>query len=449
MTFDGTTRETADWGTLASERFDVPYRYPFHLGLFMAVNAIPGCYAVVDGPDCLYRKAEWIHGKHDLCSTLLDAAARHRIVPTMMHSGEVIKSTGEAVASRLRRVAQLPEADLMIVNSMPHVQIIGTQYDSIIAEVEVDVAQLIVEVPSRALEGDWLDGYAEVLNSLAARIPVGDELEPDSVAIIGLLMDRTEADHLANVAELERCVRALGLEPTSTWLSARPLAHLARAGRAQTLIALPHGRTAAERIAARTGAKVVTVAQPFGLRGTIRMIRALAQATGREQQAEAFIEAELRELLPRFEWFVPSVLLGRTLAFAGEPTLFDGLLDGAAELGLEVLYLAASARRPDHGCELDEEVHGRIPPVSFGAPRSSVARHFDQLEGRLDLYIGNSQAPPSLSHDVAHMEFGFPSFFRHALHETPFLGFRGWAWFVQEIGNTIMNRPRGRDQELA
>src|SRR5690606_10843741 len=81
------------------ERFDVPFRYPYHLGLFMAVNAIPGCYVVIDGPDCLYRKAEWIHGKHDLCSTLLDAGARHRVVPTMMHSGEVIKSKGDAVAA--------------------------------------------------------------------------------------------------------------------------------------------------------------------------------------------------------------------------------------------------------------------------------------------------------------------------------------------------------------
>jgi hypothetical protein len=46
MTFDGLT--------FKHERFDVPYRYPYHLGLFMAVNAIPGCYAVIDGPDCLY-----------------------------------------------------------------------------------------------------------------------------------------------------------------------------------------------------------------------------------------------------------------------------------------------------------------------------------------------------------------------------------------------------------
>lgn len=436
MTFDGLTK--------AHERFDVPYRYPYHLGLFMAVNAIPGCYAVIDGPDCLYRKAEWIHGKHDLCSTLLDAGARHRIVPTMMHSGEVIKAKGDAVQSRLRRLAQMPAAELVLINSMPHVQIIGTQYDKVIAEVEAEVPQPIIEVPSRSLEGDWLDGYAEVLNSLAARIPVTREHADDSVAIIGLFMDRTEADHLANVSELERCVRALGLEPHSTWLSNRPLAHLNRAGSAKLLLALPHGRDAAEILAKRSGATVVPVEQPFGLRGTIRMIRALAKATGREDRAEAFIEGELRTLLPRFEWLVPSVLLGRTVAFSGDPTLFDGVLDGIREVGMEVAYLSAPCRRPPHGCILDEDDHGTIPPVTFAEPRTTVSRHFAELEGKLDLIIGGTHTP-SLDdrlRRVPRMEFGFPSFFTHALHESPFLGFRGWAWFVQTLANTVMIESR-------
>ncbi|MCA9696586.1 MAG: hypothetical protein KC431_03590, partial [Myxococcales bacterium] len=206
---------------LPEERFGVPFRFPYHLGLYMAVNAIPGCFAVIDGPDCIYRKAEWIHGKHDLCSTLLDVGGRHRVVSTLMHSAEVIKSKGEAVVKRLRRIGQLPEAELVLVNSMPHVQIIGTQYDALIAEVEGELRQPVFEVPSRALDGDWLDGYAEVLNTLAARLPTPAESEPipGSVAIIGLLMDRTEADHTANVAELERLIADLGLRPISTWLS--------------------------------------------------------------------------------------------------------------------------------------------------------------------------------------------------------------------------------------
>ena len=435
---------------VATERFAMPYRFPYHLGLYMAINAIPGCFAVNDGPDCIYRKAEWIQGKHDLCATLLDPCGRHRLASTLLHSEEVIKSKGEAVVARLRRIGQLPEAELVLVNTMPHVQIIGTQYDALIAEVEDEVPQPIYEVPSRALDGDWLDGYAEVLDTLGKRLALEPgELLDDGVAIIGVLMDRVEADHTANVAELERLVRGLGLDPISTWLSNRPVAHLRRATRAKTLLALPHGLAAARSLAKRTGAQVVEVEQPFGLRATARMLRTLAAATGRETQADALIDAELSVLVPRFEWVVSAILLGRKLGFSGDPTLFDGLLEGAAEFGMTVVHLSAAARRPAAGVDLDPARHGPVPPPLFAPTYPTLERHVVTLceTVGLDLFIGPSKAPvrgqPGANALApTRMSFGFPNFFHHALFESPFLGFRGWAWFVQEMANTVMTRPR-------
>lgn len=431
------------------ERLARPYRFPYHLGLYMAVNAIPGCFVVIDGPDCIYRKAEWIHGKHDLSASLLDACGRHRVVSTLMHSGEVIKSKGEAVVKRLRRIASLPEAELMLVNSMPHVQIIGTQYDALIASVEHELRQPTYEVPSRALEADWIDGYAEVLTTLAKRLPLSaGGLIGDSVAIVGLLMDRVEADHTANVGELERLVAGLGLSPISTWLSNRPLAHLRAATRAETLLALPHGVEAARALAKRSGARVVEVEQPFGLRASARMLRALADATGREHEAEALIQAELAQIVPRFEWAVPSLLLGRKLAFSGDPTLFDGLLESAVEFGFEVVHLSAATRRPAYGVDLSPARHGLVVPPLFAPSTDTLIRHittiFDSIG--LDLVIGGSEfpchEPKRDARESASMYFGFPNFFRHALFDSPFLGFRGWAWFVEQMINTMAGRPR-------
>ncbi|NVB41387.1 hypothetical protein G6O69_38185 [Pseudenhygromyxa sp. WMMC2535] len=435
------------------DRFDLPYRFPYQLGLFMAVNAIPGCFVVIDGPDCIYRKAEWIHGRHDLRSTLLDAGGRHRVVSTLMHSGEVIKSEGEAVVKRLRRVAQLPEAELALVCSMPHVQIIGTQYDALIASVEGELPLPIYEVPSRSLESDWLGGYAEVLSTLARRLappPEAEGLVEDEVAIIGLLMDRTEADHLGNVAELERLVADVGLRPVSTWLSDRPLAHLRRALTARYLLALPHGVDAARLLARRSGATVIEVEQPFGLQATARMLMALGEASGRERAARAVIERELRAIVPRFEWLIPSFLARKRVAFSGDPTLFDGLLEGLGELGMRPLHLSAPALRPEYGVRLDSD-YPPTPPVLF-APGQSVVRR--QLEGicaslGLDLIIGGHELPVPKDTDpwqgserekIGRLHFGFPNFFCHAIHDSPFLGFQGWAWFIQEIARTIGTR---------
>ena len=30
-----------------SDRLGMPYRFPYHLGLYMAVNAIPGCFVII------------------------------------------------------------------------------------------------------------------------------------------------------------------------------------------------------------------------------------------------------------------------------------------------------------------------------------------------------------------------------------------------------------------
>jgi nitrogenase molybdenum-iron protein alpha/beta subunit len=441
MTFDGPpSTAPSDVEVLPHERFSLPYRLPFHLGLYLAINAIPGCFAVIDGPDCLYRKAEWIHGRHDLCSTLLDAGGRHRIVPTFLHSGEVIQSKGEEVVKRLRRVGQFADADLVLINTMPHVQIIGTQYDKLIADVEGELRQPIYEVPSRALDGDWLDGHAEVLTTLARRIPLRGRLGPGTVALVGLLMDRNEADGRANVVELERMIAGLGLEPISTWLSGRRFGHLCDAAEAEWIVALPHGVDAARVLAKRTGARLIEVPQPFGLPSTLRMLRAIARATGREREAERWIHAELGVVLPVFEWLIPSFLLGRKLAFSGDPTLFDGLLLGARELGMDVLHLSAPARRPAHGVGLDPAEHGLLPPVHFATPGKTLERSLERVLDRVDVMITTSELEGTGS--AGRLEFGFPNFFRHALHESPYLGVRGWAWFVQEIAGLIGARIR-------
>lgn len=441
MTFDGPIgADASELEPRAHERFSPPFRLPYHLGLYLAINAIPGSFAVIDGPDCLYRKAEWIHGRHDLRSTLLDATGRHRVVPTFLHSGEVITAKGDEVVKRIRKVASLPEAELVLVNTMPHVQIIGTQYDQRIAELEGEVTQPIYEVPSRALDGDYLTGYAEVLTTLARRIPLA-ERRAGTVALLGLFYDRNEGEGPGNVAELERMLAATGLEPISTWLSGRPFAHLCAAAQAEWIVALPHGVEAARVLAKRSGAKVIEIPQPFGLPATLAGLRMLGRALAREDAIERFIDAELRRVLPSFEWLIPSVLLGRTLVFAGDPTLFEGLLAGVRELGMDVVLLAAPARRPRHGLAFAGE--GPLPPIAFAPPEATLRRVLDQRCGEIDLVVANTEFHGSGR--AGRFEFGFPCFFRHALVEQPYLGIGGWAWFVQEISTCLLSRMRRAD----
>lgn len=424
-----------------------PYRFTYHLGIYLGVNAIPDAYALIDGPDCLLRKAEWVHGKHDWHSTLLDALGAHRVVATFMESERVVKSRGDEVAVRVRQIAQQPGARLALVCSMPHVMIIGTQYDAILRRLQPETRCRLLELPSRSLDGDWLDGYAAVLSAIADDIDLsGRTPDPDKVALVGYLMDRNEGDHAANLAELSRLCAALGLRTCSTWLSGVGYEQLRDVGDAGTIVALPCGLAAARTLARRTGARLVEVQTPFGSGRTQRFVRALAEATSRQAAGEALIERELSRLVPRLEWAVPHVFAGRRLGFSGAPDLFGGLCDLSSELGMEVTFLA-SPSLPHH---LREELHaefGALPPPVFAPTVAGLDAALDAAPP-FDLLIGDSEFLDVAGVRAPFVEQGFPSHYEHALTLRPFLGFEGWITFVDRMAQAMTRGRRTLDYLL-
>ncbi len=423
------------------EQFSTPYRIPFQLGLFMAINAISDLYGIIDGPDCLYRKAEWIHGRHDLRSTLLDAIGEHRIVPTLVNSEAVVTSDGREVARRIRRVARLRGVGAAVICSMPHVTIIGTQYDRLIADLQPEVPFPLLEVNGRSLDGDWVDGYADTLEALANTIALdGRAPDEDAVAVIGYLMDRGEEDHRGNIRELERMVAALDLDLRSVWLSGSPYRALARAGSARTLLALPYGQAAARALARRTGARVVDVPVPLGLGATRTLLRALARATGRVEAAERFINAEHARLIPRLEWVIPHYFAGRRIAFAGDPAMFAGFHELATEIGMIVEFMCASARARE---ELAPPADG-YTSVLHAPPEATLRRVLeDSSRAGLDLLVCDSLAMDCARQgETEVLNFGFPCFERHALSDSPFLGFNGWMWLLGAMTNEMIRREQ-------
>lgn len=414
------------------QEYEQPMRLTYHLGLFLATNAISDAYLVIDGPDCIFRKAEWVHGRHDFNSTLLDPLGWHRITNTLLNADNLIKSRGEMLELRLREVFTRSPGVAMIC-AMPHVSILGTQYDLILRQLGAVAPCPLVEVPSRSLEGDWLDGYANTLTALARGFEPTGPVDANKVAIIGHLMDRNEQDQLANVDELRRIVKGIGLELSSIWLSGGRYAELARALEAKTLIALPLGREAAKLIAAKTGATVIECDVPFGAGRTTRLLRALGKATGKLAEADAFIEHEMARLAPRLEWVIPHALLGKRVAFWGQPALFPGFLQMAGEMGMEVVLLGASASSQSGVAGLDDEFSPQ-PPTLYAVSPKAFEQAWDALERQdIDLCIGDTLFCFRMGKRVPPLEFGFPSHFNHALSYRPFLGFEGWVSFIGQM----------------
>lgn len=410
---------------------------PFMVGVYLAVNALADAYLLVDGPDCAHMKTQYVQGNHDWLSTLTDISGFHRVANTALHPFHMARSREDEVVDLLSRIAAHPQAGVALITPMPMAAITGVDYDRL-ARLAADRAggRPVVHVPGRSLSADWLGGYGLTLSSLASSPALdlsGPAPDPARVAIVGYLMDRNEGDHVANLRVLRDLLARLDLELCSTWLGGGTFEELREVKRAGLIVSLPYGRRAARVLGRRLGIEVLETALPFGLDGTARWLRQVAAATGRLDRVEAVIDDELTRVAPPLQWVVPAVLLHRTVAFIGDPHLLEGFLDFTAELGLRHGPMIVTARA-DHTPDLAQ----RLPSVAFEPTRARFMELLEPLRrDAVDLVVTNSTGCSLMAGSTPVMEFGFPSYFTHALYPRPFLGFEGALAFADSMANAL------------
>lgn len=418
-----------------SSEFGVRLSYPYTLGVYAAVNAVPDALIGVDGRSCSVPKARQLHGNHDWASTLLSSDGQHRILHTNVERREVWRDRREAIRSMLLEGLARPGVAVMLLGAQRMASIGEPPYAELVDELQGTAGKCLALLPTRS-DGDWMTGYADALAALALRLPLDTGGGPrGGVALCGYLMDRNEGDHHGNLRELERLLGGLGAQAVSVWLDGRPTPTLGAVGRASLIVSLPYGREAARILAERTGAALLETDLPMGLDGTTRWLRRVAGALGvNAGVTDAFIDHELGAAAPRLESAVPLVFLRRALGFVGDPHLMRAFIGMAHELGARVPLRAIwAADEPAH----DDLRHDTLDdPVVIVDPREGeIGERFGPRFGPagVELVVGNSRALHDVPPEVAVVELGFPSFDSHALLERPFLGYRGCLCLVERI----------------
>ena len=319
------------------EKYTRRTNFPYLHGTMLAINAIRDSMLLIDGPDCSFFAAEHVASTHDLRSTLLDVAGRHRITHTGLHVDDTILGHGKRVTNMVKRaVAEGPNGPI-VVSAWVMAAITGVEYQGLIEAADAPPNRPVVLLPERTLDTDWIDGYIHTLRGIAKKLALGKAApDPKKVALVGYFMDRNEDDHLGNLEEFRSLLSQLGLELVSVWPDGGSSANLARVREAGTILALPYGREAADVLGKRLRIPVVDVPIPFGLHATDAFLRDVAKATGREAEAEALIAKSREEVAARIGWLVPKRFLFHTIGFCGDPSLFTGLCDIGNSLGLRV-----------------------------------------------------------------------------------------------------------------
>lgn len=416
--------------------------FPFMSGVYLVANAVPDARVVVDGPRCVEEKVPWVGGGHDFLSTLDVTGRPPRVRSTQTAPDRLALAREKEVLGVLATSATDANGGAVLVTSMPMALLTGMDVERLCRIVEEEQGVPLCPVTSRAMDGDWLDGYEESLLALARSFSgTGRPRVAGSVAIVGNLYDRNEEDQRANIRELRRLLAGLGLTTTSIWLEGTRYRDLAKAFEADTIIGLPYGLRAARHIARTSGAGLVETALPIGLRATEAWLRAVARATGREREAEGFIDHELARMVPRLERAVAVYLAGLRVGFLGDPYLCAGIADLLDSVDAELSF-AVLTNRPAHtkGCLASLRASTRTVVYPRQGEVARIGPAIDEPRG---VFIASSLGCTMLPQWPL-IELGFPSFHTHCFHDRPCLGFNGAAVLVESLTNAAAARRRRR-----
>ncbi|NDK07646.1 hypothetical protein EOM39_00195 [Candidatus Gracilibacteria bacterium] len=403
------------------------------VGVLLGINAIKDSYLWIDSPDCFFFKNDFVQGNHDITSNLRQADGKHKFLSTIADADNVIGNRNNRFIETLKIVYEQDFVKQLFVSSMPMSQIVGTDYDGIIKEVKESYKtnKPIFNIPSRSMTDCWLDGYSDLLFSIAKNIDIdGGKTEKTNIAIIGNLFDRGEGDCIANVEELKRIIESLGLNVVSIWLDGGKFEDILNVKNAGTIISLPYGRKAAKKIANRLDADLLELDLPFGFDKTGEFINTIGEHFNVEEKAKKFIEKELTlyNKIDIIKWVIPHTFIGKKISFYGDPYLLNGIVDLSNTLGfeLEKIYI--------HG----EEKH-ISNNKSIVIDKDKVVGYFNNEEDvdNIDLFISNSHNKLNGYSKTKIMQFGFPSYDYHVYTYEPYFGYKGTLLFINRIANML------------
>lgn len=414
------------------------FNHTYLSGVFFLVNAVPDVRLLFDGPSCGYDKAFLVSGTHDLFSQMFRFPARHRITCTHVQADALVHDREHTIHHVLDQVARAEDTKLIFVAAMPMASITGIDYGAIIQRAASNTATPMALVPDKSFRSDWLAGFDDALCTLADQLV---ETRPtvrsrEDVAVVGYFLDRNEGDHLGNLAELRRVTDALGLKLTSTWLDGSPTTELRNVAQAGTIISLPYARRTARHIAEKTGARVVELDLPLGMKASKDWITALGAATGRRWEAKELVDAELAATVPILDVAVTEYLQGKRFSFNGDPFLGEAVLAAFRELGCTPVDAVLFAVEEASARLVQQPELQRVSPLY--AARMSEVLALDL--GDIDFIVGNSYVHYLVRLSDArkpYIELGYPSYRHHELSSRPNWFFRGFVNLVNRVINEL------------
>lgn len=379
--------------------------------------ALPDVHVICDAPiGCFNLVATAVPDYTDAIPHI------ENITPSIIREAEVGGSgTGPAVLRTYEglRDEGLLEGKQLIVVSTAESEMIGSDLSDLVTKLHPGTTFFHSESLS---DDEWL-GRDRVLQWLwenYGRSATPVQVQPGLVNIIGPTYGCFNS--AADLHEVRRLIEGAGGTVNLVFPYEARLADIPRLAEAQVNVVLykEFGHTLAETLGQPW------LHAPMGMQGTTQFVRELGRILGTEAQAAAFIKREKQTTLqavwdlwkgPQGDWF-PTTNVG----IVATGTYVDGLRAFLGdELGMPITFAGSRPLRPG---EPDNEavrqlLHGRPPAFVFGSINEKI--YLSEAGAQYTNFIPAAFPGPIVRRAVG----------------TPFMGYRGTVYILQEIVNRL------------
>lgn len=345
------------------------------------------------------------------------------LTPSVMREQEVGGSgTGPAVKRTYEglRDTGVLEGKHLIVVSTAESEMIGSDLTDLVTQLQSGTTFYY----SNSLAEDEWAGRDRVLRWLWEQYgkPNATTIEviPGTVNIIGPTYGCFNSP--SDLEEVKRLVEGAGGRINLIYPIESTLAHTPRLAAGQVNVVLY--KEFGEGLAKELGQP--SLFAPFGMAETIQFVRKLAQILGTSEQAERFIAHEKRTTLkavwdlwrgPQSDWFATT-----DVAIVAAQSYAEGLdryLGG--ELGMKIAFVSARPRASHHpdNEEVRKRLHQRAPSFVFGSLNERI--YLSEAGARHANFVMAAFPGPVVRRAVG----------------TPYMGFRGAVYVIQEIVNRL------------
>lgn len=346
------------------------------------------------------------------------------VTPSVIREQEVGGSgTGPAVMQTyeaMQAEGMLDDDTHLIVVSTAESEMIGSDLSDLVTRMKPGTTFFHSESLS---DDEWL-GRDRVLQWLWENYgqdqAAGSEVEPGLVNIIGPTYGCFNAP--SDLHELRRLIEGAGGRVNLVYPYEASLSDTPRLARAQVNVVLykEFGHTLAETLGQPW------LHAPMGVRGTTEFIEKLGRLLGTEETARAFIQREKQTTLkavwdlwkgPQSDWFATT-----NIGIVACGTYVDGLNAFLGdEMGMPIVFAAS---RPLRSGEPDNEavrrqLHQNAPSFVFGSINEKI--YLSEAGARHTNFIPAAFPGPIVRRSVG----------------TPFMGYRGTVYLLQEIVNRL------------